>query len=195
MSAIVGVCAVLSWFLIQQLVFHTKVANETDKTVGTLKENVQTVEKLRENVRLLEVNPDLGSVKADPDEKALQVILDALPADNNTLALGASLQQKLIGTVDNVKIESLTVGQDDGTQVPEAPLPEVQVIPFTLVVSSPDVNALKDVMAKFERSIRTIGVGGLVLDRSDAAYKLSMTGYAYYKPPVQVELKDKEVKP
>ena len=43
MSAIVGVCAVLSWFLIQQLVFHTKVANETDKTVGTLKENVQTV--------------------------------------------------------------------------------------------------------------------------------------------------------
>ena len=195
MSAVVGICAVLGWFLVQQLIFHGKVVAEATHTVNVLNKNKKAVEKLREEVSLLEVNPALNSIKAEPDQKALQVILDALPADDNSLALGASLQQKLIGSVDGVKIDSLSAGQDTEVEAAGAPVDGVQVIPFTLVLSSPDVNKLKDVLANFEKSIRTIGIDSFTLDRNDIDYKLSINGHAYYKPAVQVELKDKVIKP
>ena len=195
MSAVVGICAVLAWFLIQQLIFHTKVASEADATVSTLKQNKVAVEKLRENVQLLDVNEDLNSVKSESDERALQVILDALPADDNNLALGSSLQQKLIGSVNGVKIDSLTVGDLSGTETVDSPVKGVEVIPFTLIMSSGDVNALKDVLRNFERSIRIVDIDNFILDRSDSQYKLSINAHAYYKPAVEVQLKDKVIKP
>lgn len=195
MSAVVGICAVLAWFLIQQLVFHTKVASEADATVSTLTKNKVAVEKLRENVQLLDVNEDLKSVKSESDERALQVILDALPADDNNLALGSSLQQKLIGSVNGVKIDSLTVGDLSGTETVTSPVKGVEVIPFTLIMSSGDVNALKDVLRNFERSIRIVEIDNFILDRSDSQYKLSINAHAYYKPAVEVQLKDKVIKP
>ena len=195
MSAVVGICAVLAWFLIQQLIFHTKVASEADATVSTLKQNKVAVEKLRENVQLLDVNEDLNSVKSESDERALQVILDALPADDNNLALGSSLQQKLIGSVNGVKIDSLTVGDLSTTETVNSPVKGVEVIPFTLIMSSGDVNALKDVLRNFERSIRIVDIDNFILDRSDSQYKLSINAHAYYKPAVEVQLKDKVIKP
>jgi len=194
MSAVVGVCAVLAWFLVQQLIFHTKIANEADKTVSTITKNKTAVEALRDNIRALEVNPGLNAVKAEPDEKALQVILDALPADNNNLALGSSIQ-KLVGSVTGAKIEALSTGEQIGGQAINSPVSGVEIIPFNMVVTSNDVNALKEVLQNFERSIRIIDIDNYVLDKSDVSYKLSLTGHAYYKPAVKVELKDKVIKP
>lgn len=194
MSAVVGICAMLAWFLMQQLIFHTKIANEADKTVATITKNKDTVEKLRENVQLLEVNPGLNSVKSEPDERALQVILDALPADENNLALGASIQ-KLVSDVNGVKIDSLTTGSEANAEMVASNVTDVETIPFSMVMSSNDVNALKDVLGRFERSIRIIDVDSYILDRSDANYKLSINGHAYFKPAVEVQLKDKVIKP
>ena len=197
MSAVVGACAVVAWFLLQQLVFHTKIAAEADNTVAVIKENQKSVEKLRENVRLLEVNQALNTSKAESDERALQVILDALPADDNNLALGASLQQRLIGEVDGVKIESLVVGSQSDEVVTEegafTEMADVQSVPFTVVMEAGDVNLLKDVVARFERSIRTIDIDNFNLEKNDNNYRLTLNARAYYKPAVEVKLEDKKV--
>jgi hypothetical protein len=196
MSALVGVCAVLSWFLIQQLEFHTRVANKTGATASTIRENIKTVEKLRDNIRLLEVNSNLNSAKSDPDSRALQVILDALPADSNDLALGASLQQKLITPVNGVTIETLSVGnQVAGTSTSESSVTGVQKAPFVLTLTSTDVNALKEVLANFERSIRTIDIDNFTLEKSETKYKLTLNAHAYYQPATVAALKDKVEKP
>lgn len=196
MSALVGICAVLSWFLIQQLEFHTRVANKTGATASTIRDNIKTVDTLRENIRLLEVNANLNSAKSDPDSRALQVILDALPADSNDLALGASLQQKLISPVGDVTIETLSVGNPaEGLTSTTGLVVGLQEAPFTLTLISDDVNALKEVLANFERSIRTIDIDSFTLEKSETKYKLTLNAHAYYQPATAAELKDKVEKP
>jgi len=96
MSAVVGICAVVAYFLFQQIVYKSSVTAELDDTSRILKESTTNAQTLIQNVQVLETNQALNTAKAQPDEKALQVILDALPADANTLALGSSLQQSLL---------------------------------------------------------------------------------------------------
>lgn len=189
MSALIGVCAVLSSFLIQQIVFKTRVTNKLDSTVSTLKDNNKKAQTLIENVRVLETNSALNSIKARPEDKALQVILDALPADKNALALGASLQQNLLQqpglTIDALSVQSAATdtGTDTGT-----------TIPFTMTLSAVDANTLKDTLARLERSIRVIDIDTLSLERSEQKYTMTITAHAYYEPATTVQLNDETVK-
>ena len=200
MSAIVGVCAVASIFLVQQLAFKTKVTVELDKTLSVVTKNNRVANQLIENVRLRGTDASLSSIKAQPDDQALQVVLDALPADENTLALGSSLQQKLIGTVDGVTIESLAVdppvSADDtvvNSSVSASDGP--QKMTFTTTVSATDPNLLKELLVKLERSIRVIDVDDLMLEKGATKYTMTLKAHAYYMPATSVELTDKVVKP
>jgi hypothetical protein len=190
MSALIGVCAVLSMFFIQQIIFKTKVTNKLDSTVSVLKNNNKNAQSLIENVRVLETNAALNSIKARPEDKALQVILDALPADNNALALGSSLQKNLL-VLPGVTIESLaiqSVGGSDDTETSDT------TIPFTMTVSATDANTLKDMLARLERSIRVIDIDTLTLERTEGKYTMTVSAHAYYEPAVTVQLKDEVVK-
>ena len=189
MSALIGVCAVLSIFLVQQIAFKTKVANKLDGTVSTLKDNNKKAESLIQNVRVLETNAALNSIKAHPDDKALQVILDALPADNNALALGSSLQQNLL-QIPGVTIEALSL------QAQNADTGETSgnTIPFTTTITAADANTLKDALARLERSIRVIDIDTLSLERTEQKYTLTLSAHAYYEPAMTVQLTNETVK-
>lgn len=195
MSAIVGVCAVVALFLGQQIAFRTRVIGEMTNTVSVLSNNNKAVDELAENIVVLETNEALNSVKATPEEKALQVILDALPADRNTLALGASLQQNLLTGVDGLTIDKIIIDGDSGSGKSS----ELDAsIPLQIQVSSTSANALKDMLVRMERSIRTIDVTGLEIERSDTSsqtrYQMTLDAVAYFEPEVAVKLTDKVVK-
>jgi hypothetical protein len=190
MSAVLGVCAVLSLFIIQQIIFKTEVTGELDKTVSVLKDNNKNAEGLIQNVRVLETNEALNSVKASPDDKALQVVLDALPADDNALALGASLQQKLLD-LPNLTIDSLSIQGQDANSLTDTGT----TIPFTVSLSAPDANTLKDALARIEKSIRVIDIDTLSLERTEQKYTLTLNAHAYYEPAKVVELKTETKKP
>lgn len=189
MSALIGVCAVLSIFLVQQIAFKTKVANKLDGTVSTLKDNNKKAESLIQNVRVLETNAALNSIKAHPDDKALQVILDALPADNNALALGSSLQQNLL-QIPGVTIEALSL-QSQSADTGET---SGNTIPFTTTITAADANTLKDALARLERSIRVIDIDTLSLERTEQKYTLTLSAHAYYEPAMTVQLTNETVK-
>ena len=104
-----GVALVVSIFLIQQIIFHSKVIATKNGTVSTLHSNISNAKELKDNIRVLETNDALKSVKSSDDSSPLQTILDALPAEPNADALGAALQQKFIGAVPGLTLESLTV--------------------------------------------------------------------------------------
>lgn len=188
MSAVVGICAVVGYFLVQQILFKTKVANELDTTASILHENNSNAQALIDNVRVYETNEALNSVKSQPEEKALQVVLDALPADANTLALGASLQQKLLVGIDGITVDSLSVSPIDAAGI------EGQ-LPFTLTVRSSDANALKDLLRKFERSIRIIDIDTFSLEKGDKDYTMSIQAHAYYQSAKVIEHTYKVVRP
>ncbi len=189
-SVVLGFAAVLSWFLVQQSIYRTKVVDEKNRTLSKLEESNKAMDDLKSNVRALEVNAGLNSVKAKPDDNALQVILDALPADRNSLALGASLQNKLVTGIDGLNIESLVVKPVDTKSKSNS-----GKIAFRLVVSSADANALKELLKRFERSIRVIDLETLNLERGETKYSLTVDAHAYYEPETKVELKEKVVNP
>jgi hypothetical protein len=187
MSAVVGISVVVGYFLIQQIVYKAKVTAKLDTTLSTLRENNKNAQVLVENVRVLETNDALNSAKAQPSEKALQVILDALPADANSLALGASLQQNLLVGIDGITVDSLSVSStDDGTAV------EGQ-IPFTMTVRANDANALRDLLRKLERSIRIIDIDSFSLEKGEKDYSMSIQAHAYYQVAKQIQLTQKVV--
>ena len=78
-SAIVGVCLVASLFLFQKMMFNEKVLSEKQHTVSVLRNNNAAIEKLKENVKVLNTNQALLDSRAKAEDKQLQVILDALP--------------------------------------------------------------------------------------------------------------------
>ena len=88
-SAIVGFALVAAIFLSQKLIFNEKLLIEKNKTVSTLESNIAAVPELKAQVSVLDTNSALAGNKANEDDQALQVILDALPSEANEEALGA----------------------------------------------------------------------------------------------------------
>lgn len=202
-SVVVGFAAVGSVFLVQKIAFNQKVINEKNKTVSILTNNNKVVGDLEDSIRLLDTNEGLNSVKAKSDDKALQVILDALPADANSLALGSSLQDKLIAGIGGLTLESLNVDPVAGVEITSGENVQQAAaadgttsnkITFRLVVSG-DANSLKQLLDRFEHSIRVIDVTNLSLEQASDKLTMTVEANAFYEPARVIELKDKVVKP
>lgn len=202
-SVVVGIAGVVSVFLLQQMAFNQKVLNEKSNTISTLRDNNEAIVELKKNIRVLETNAALNASKARSEDKALQVILDALPADANSLALGASLQNKFFDGIDNLTLESLTVDPVAGIEnvdgeeavVEEGVEAEANAITFRMSVSSTDANSLKELLQRFEKSIRVIKVRSITLERSEDKLTMNIDASAFYEPAKKIELRDKVVKP
>lgn len=205
-SAVVGAAVVVAIFLFQRMVFNEKVLAEKSNTVSTLRGNNESIEELKKNIRVLNTSQALIDSRLNGDEEPVQVILDALPDDANAAALGASLDKKLLAG-NGITVEALTVdttdGQSDGNSAEtttddtaaSSDTVSQNQIGFTFTVSSGDLNALKALLQRFERSIRVVNLTSLTLEQQgENKYSLTGQGYAYYEPAKTVDLKEKEVK-
>ncbi|NCU38864.1 hypothetical protein EOL96_07490 [Candidatus Saccharibacteria bacterium] len=189
-SVAVGFAAVLCWFLWQQTMFKMQVAAAKEDTANVLKANNKAIVELREDILILQKNPALLSSRTSTEENAVQVVLDALPADPNPLALGASLQEKILEDkeLDGLKLESLKVDSMD-----EEDAESGGQITFNLSVSASDPNTLTKLLARFERSIRVINIETLRVNRSTGNYQMSIKAYAYYEPEKTLTLEEKSL--
>lgn len=203
-SVVLGFALVGSVFLIEKLLFNEKVLAEKSKTVATLRQDNAAIAGLKDNIRKLNSDQSLIDLKTSSEDKALQVVLDALPADANSPALGASIQKVLAAGIDGLSIESLTVTPVSGVEsstdpnVQDASLPTDattanNTINFALTATG-NTDALKQMLINFERSIRTIDITAMTLESQNGSLHLSLTGNAFYQPPRTLELKDKVIK-
>lgn len=202
-----GVALVVSFFLVQQIILHGRVISEKQKTVNTIAANIAAVEDLKDSIRVLDTNEALMSARSSEDSSALQVVLDALPTEANTDALGASLQVRFVGAVDGLTLESLFIEDQGVTDASGAEAEEATVadeggeeadgdgIGFTMTVSGP-AESLKALLARFERSIRVIKVDSIEIEAgTDGRLTMNLSGRAYYQPAKIVQLGEKVVKP
>lgn len=188
-----GIALVVSIFLIQQIVFHSKIIIEKQSTISRLDKNLKTIDELKKNIRVLDTNTALNSIKSSDESNALQTILDALPDNPNADAFGASLKNKFIDTTTGVTIQSLSVSQagSGGESSGSAP---ANTVSFTMEVSGP-ADRLKELLTKFESSIRVIDLKALEIQRNEDRLSLVVRGVAYYEPAQTVQLENKVVKP
>lgn len=191
-SVVVGFSLVVSWFLFQNIMYKEKVLARKFDTLSTLQEDNKVAPELANNIRVFETNTALNAKKASQDDKALQVILDALPASENTFALGASIQSKLIGGADGVQLESFSVDQS-AISLQVSSSGDAKPIMFSAAISSNSATALYDVLHRFELSIRTIDVDQLTLEKTDTKMTLTVKGHAFYLPAKSIQLVDKVV--
>lgn len=200
-SAIAGAAVVVSYFMIQTLIYNEKVLAAKFDTVSTLNRNIEVIPDLEAEVRVLDTNEALQTSKANPDDQALQVILDALPAEANSLALGASLQDKLLAGISGLQIESLQVNPVVGVEsvssldVIDAGTTEGSGFAIDLrftVIGSQD--ALEQVLDNLERSIRQIDLATFRIESRAGAQELTVAGRAYYEPAVSAELTEETVR-
>lgn len=197
-SALIGTAAVVAIFFFQQLVYNEKVLSEKLNTVTTLDKNLAAIDDLQSEIRALSANSALASAKASESEQPLQVILDALPSEANSLALGASLQQRLLtGIQGNYVLENLQVDQVSGVEVLGDSASDTDTagqITFSFGVSGEQA-ALRQVLENLERSIRTIEVTSLTIEMSGNVINMRVEGRAFYEPAKTIELETIEVKP
>lgn len=210
-SVIFGFTLVAVIFLTQMLLFNERVLHEKDLTVSVLKSDYNNIKPLEAQIRVLDTNQALIDSKANPTDNAVQVILDALPSEANSLALGSSLQKKLIESVSGLSIESITVTPVAGietlggvatTSIVSDTTSTQNVIPFNISVSGTR-DKIKQMLINLERSIRTIDVLSITIenqstggDSSQASDSIlaKIQGQAFYEPVRIVDLKDKTVK-
>lgn len=205
-SVIVGIALVVSIFLLQKAWFNEKILAEKSKTASTLVHNNEVIGELKDKIRVLNTNEDLKSAMAPGESEPIQVVLDALPSEANSSALGSSLQEKFLND-PALAIESLNVDPVAGVEsqsdsnVQDASADATAVgdnqITFRFSVST-DVNnasALKNLLQRLERSIRAIDLTALTVETQGTKLVLTVDGHAFYEPAKTVELKDKTVKP
>lgn len=201
-SVVVGCALVVAFFLAQKLIYNERVLAEKEKTVATLNANNAIVSELETQVRVLDTNEALKSVRASDDDQTIQVILDALPSDANSLALGASLQYKLFAGINGLTIESLQPNPVVGIEaLSEGAVTEQDAsatedganqITFQFAVSGSQ-DALKQVLVNLERSIRAIDILSLRIESQGATQLMSVQARAFYEPAKTIELTDKVV--
>lgn len=198
-SVVVGFALVLSLFLLQNIIFQTKVLDAKTKTVSTLENNIKAVEPLRENVRVLDTDTALKSVRLNDTDRAIQSVLDALPTSPNDTALGSSLTTRIIGAVNGVTLDSITVTPvGDGGELSEGDTGDSQfnkqVFTFAVSVDSQNTSALQEVLQRLEKSIRAFNVVNLSVESQGSKRVLTVTGHAYYTPQKTIELTDKVIR-
>ncbi len=202
-SIVFGVALVGIMFLTQMLLFNERVLAEKDKTVAILKSNNQNIKELESQILVLDTNQSLAKLKAKTDDKAIQVILDALPSDANSSALGSSLQDKLLSNVDGLILNSIKINpvvgveflQEEGAFISADNNGEYlqKNITFSISATGNEL-ALKKALQNLENSIRTIDIVSLRIEGQGDKSIMTIDGQAYYEPARIVQLKDKVVK-
>lgn len=198
-SVLVGFSVVAGVFLTRQMLFNSKIIRVKNQTLATIRDNQAAVSDLKDNIRALNSNQSLIDLKAQPNDRALQVVLDALPADANTAALGSSLQNRLLADIPDISLQSLSVGDTDSSTDESVGSEAESTSTFNAITFHMEVTgsaeALKNLLLRFERSIRLIDIINLEIEQSNNVLTIRIEAQAFYEPPHKLELKDTEVKP
>lgn len=191
-SSAVGAAIVVAVMLVQTIIFNAEIISDKNTTLKTLEGNIEAVPELEANVRLLDTNKELRAVSLGDNTRPLQSILDALPADDNRLALGASLQQKIFTGVPGLTLEALSV--DSSSFVASEAVADdaggetgVQELEFTATLVG-DAEALKRGLQRAERSIRALNIRSIDATGAGNTVSLQITGSAYYLPEQDLSL-------
>jgi hypothetical protein len=206
-SALVGISIVLSLFLVQKAWFNEKVLAEKANTASILTDNNKVIGDLKDQVRVLNTNQALKDSMTPNETQPVQVVLDALPSDANSSALGSSLQEKFLND-PALTVESLSVDPVAGVESQSdadvqnaadsqnAVAGENQInFRFAVSVDSSNASALKTLLQKIEASIRAIDITSLDIQTQSSRILMTAQGRAFYEPAKTVDLKDKTVKP
>ena len=160
-------------------------------TARTIHKNAQALGNLRTNMNLLSTSPDLKKVRSSDSAPGVQTILDAMPADENRLALGASLQKKVFN-VPGLTVDALSVDPPGGEASEQPSAGGLGQIAFSASISgTPEV--VRQALTRAESSIRPLSIHTMNGVASGQSVTVQLSGVTYYYPPADVSLRVKTI--
>lgn len=194
-ATLLGIVVVVSWMVVQAGMFNQKVISMKQDTLDQIEQNIDQAQELKADINLLNTDENLLSVRTSDEAPGLQTVLDALPADGNRLALGASLQQKVFQlsgvSLEVLSVDSSAYGSTGGVDTSG----EEELIPleFTATISG-SPNDIRNALVRLESSIRAINLKYIVGNTAGNNVSVNLTGQVYYYPPADLELGSEVVK-
>ena len=96
-SAAVVICIIVGINLIQRISYQTNVNGELGKTAKTLENSVDAIDPLIKNIDNLRTNRQLTLTNLKNDDSTVfQVVIDALPTEDDAGDLSTSLQSEIL---------------------------------------------------------------------------------------------------
>jgi cell division protein FtsL len=191
-SILLSIAIVVSIILVQRIISVNNTIGQKNKTLQILKNNNKAIPDLENAVRALNSNQSLIDSKANLTDEAVQVVLDALPSEANSLTLGASFQQILLpSATGDISIESLSVtpisgveSADSGTTSTSSTntnVSGIKPIEFNFAVKG-STDSLIALLKRLESSIRVIDTTNVKIESSGSQQLMTVSGQAYYQP-------------
>ena len=201
-AVVISVCAVLALNFVQRIIYQAKVNGKIGDTAKVLSSNVAVIDNLMAEVNKLNTNKNLNLPNLrTADSTAFQVVLDALPTEDDRTALGASLQLKVLAP-SGVSIDQLAVTGTGGgapvatdqTTASTGNKPTAQPITFNIVISG-DYNVIQQTIRDIERTIRPFVINSINLQGTDTRLQATIAATTFYVPKVNYTLGSEEVAP
>ena len=194
-SLVIGTCGVFAQFLIRQLSFNNKIYGAIATTSQTLDKNIKAYDGLKSGVVKLVADVNLSALKKGDNSTALQVIIDALPTEENRSALATSMQSQVLGPT-GVTINSFSVTDSGSGVASDATVKGTDASSFDFSFSITGSYAqIQQAIKNMERSIRPITVKTIDIQGTSDKLSANITATTYYQPAKDVQLKVGEVKP
>ena len=202
-AVVVVVCAVLMFNFVQRITYQAEVNGELNKTAQTLSGNIDTIDSLKKEVDKLNTdkNLNLPNLRSD-DSTAFQVVLDALPTEDDRVSLGSSLQQRILApsgiSIEQISVTGVGSVGVDASEVDEAGEgasivnPEAQAITFSFVIHG-NYDNIQNALRDIERTIRPITIDSLNLQGTDEALQATVNATTYYVPKVDWRTGEKTI--
>ncbi len=131
---------------------------------------------------------------ADNDGTNAKIVLDALPSSYDFPALTASVEKIL--TDRSFTVSSITGTDDQVAQGSNSssPTPQAVPIPFSFTVTSTNYNAIQQLIATLQSSIRPIQIDSLTMSGNTNNMQLTVNAHTYYQPGKSLTITKQVVK-
>lgn len=194
-SVVLGICGVLAQFLVQQLMFNNKIYGVLSTTSKTLENNIKAYDGLKSDVTKLIANDSLTALRKGDGSTALQVIIDALPTEENKAAFATSMQSEVLGP-SGASLSSFSVAEDNGTAASTTTSGTSGPVSFDCnFVITGNYTQIQQALRNMERSIRPITVTSVDIQGTAASMQATIMATTYYQSPKDVQLKEVQVSP
>jgi hypothetical protein len=193
-SIVVSACGVLGWSFIEDIAYNGKVIGELNTTNSALKGNKTAGEKIKYELGKLNDDSALKQLRADSDDSALQVILDAMPTKDSRSSWAASLQNEVLSR-SGASVQTINVNDasssENKTNTKGKTTSGPQPLEFSVVLLG-DEAAIQNTLRDMERTIRPIIVTNMTVN-SGSELRVTITAKTYYNPLTEYVLTDKKV--
>ena len=180
-AVILTILASAIFFLIN-IARDIEIVSTKTESNNVLLSNIENINSLNENINTLQTNADLLRLIANPNDTVFDVIFNAMPIEEDTIALAAMIQDNIFNGT-GVKIERVVVG--DGKK-------NTSEIDINFTISG-DLSQIIAAGKRLENSIRPIVIKSISLYAVNGEFKVNFIATTFFSSATSFVINEKEL--